>query len=136
MTDSAPFTIFYDGKCPLCVHEMRKLMALNTKGQLKFVDIHFLEQYPQFSQIPFEQANRILHGVTANGTLLLGLDVTYEAWRSVGRQLWVTPLKWRWVRFFADPIYLWFARNRFTISRWITGQARCEDQCSWPSKKN
>lgn len=125
------FTIFYDGKCPLCVAEMVKLDRLNHRGQLQFVNIHELNDYPQYQSISFKQANRILHGITDDGEVLLGLDVTYQAWKSVGKGHWVAPLKWKWLRRLADPLYLYFARNRYDISKRLTGQDRCEEQCSW-----
>jgi predicted DCC family thiol-disulfide oxidoreductase YuxK len=125
------FTIFYDGKCPLCVNEMDTLKELNQEAQLRFVNIHQLDEFPEYVSINFHDANAVLHGMTQDGQLLLGLDVTYHAWRAVGKGHWVAPLNWRWLRYFADPIYLLFARHRYTISRWLTGRPRCKDHCSW-----
>lgn len=125
------FTIFYDGQCPLCVKEMKNLWALNHNNALAFIDIHKLDEHPQFQSICFDKANKILHGVTPDGTLMLGLDVTYQAWHAVGKGHWVAPLQWKWLRIIADPLYLLFARNRFVISRWLTGEERCEGHCTW-----
>ncbi|MEK9766399.1 MAG: DCC1-like thiol-disulfide oxidoreductase family protein, partial [Thalassolituus sp.] len=67
----------------------------------------------------------ILHADTASGELLLGLDVTYRAWALVGKGFWIAPLRWPVIRWFADKAYLWFARNRYKVSGWLTGQERC-----------
>ena len=121
--------IFYDGGCPLCVHEMRQLKRRDKNQQIQFEDVHgegFSERFPQ---IDVQHANTILHGQRASGELIYGLDVTYEAWSLVGRGWLIAPLRWPGIRFIADKVYLWFARNRYRISKTLTGKARCE-RCS------
>ncbi|MGB2287813.1 MAG: DCC1-like thiol-disulfide oxidoreductase family protein, partial [Porticoccaceae bacterium] len=56
-------------------------------------------------------------------------DVTYRAWVLVGKRKWVAVLRWPLIKGFADIGYLFFARNRYTISRLLTGQSRC-DSCN------
>jgi predicted DCC family thiol-disulfide oxidoreductase YuxK len=34
-----PLTLLYDGACPICMLEMRNLMARNTLNRLAFIDI-------------------------------------------------------------------------------------------------
>jgi len=121
--------IFYDGGCPLCVHEMRQLKCRDTKQQIQFEDVHaegFAERYPH---IDTSAANTILHGQLQSGELIYGLDVTYKAWSLVGRGWLIAPLRWPGIRFMADKVYLWFARNRYSISKALTGKSRCE-RCS------
>ncbi|RUO28776.1 DUF393 domain-containing protein [Aliidiomarina sedimenti] len=122
-------TIFYDGGCPLCVHEMRKLRKLDTQSQMAFEDIHadgFAARYPDIDKTA---ADSILHGKTDNAEMLYGLDVTHAAWSLVGRGWLTAPLRWPGIRWLADKAYLFFARNRYKISRLLTGQSRCDD-CS------
>lgn len=121
-------TIFYDGGCPLCVHEMRKLKKLDGGRQMVFEDIHsdgFEQRYPAIDKTA---ADTILHAQTDRGEMLYGLDVTHAAWSLVGRGWLTAPLRWPGLRWFADKAYLFFARNRYRISRLLTGKARCE-QC-------
>ncbi|MEE3190284.1 MAG: DUF393 domain-containing protein, partial [Pseudomonadota bacterium] len=106
-------TLYYDGYCPLCVREMDHLRKADQAGRLTLVDIQqevFTERYPHIDP---QAASTILHADTADGELLLGLDVTYRAWSLVGRGFWIAPLRWPVVRWFADKAYLWFARNRY-----------------------
>lgn len=127
--NTAQLTIFYDGGCPLCVHEMRQLKRRNDSGQIQFEDIHqagFNQRYPQVDR---EAANKILHAQTADGTFIYGLDVTHQAWKLAGRGWLTAPLRWPVIRFFADSFYLFFARHRYKISRLLTGRSRCQ-QCS------
>ncbi|MGX5913789.1 thiol-disulfide oxidoreductase DCC family protein [Aliidiomarina sp. Khilg15.8] len=122
----AALTIFYDGGCPLCRNEMRHLEARDEQNQIAFVDIHqpgFSAQHPEVDK---EQANRILQGRSADGTMLYGLDVTHRAWSLAGKGWLTAPLRWPLIRWFADKVYLFFARNRNGISRLLTGQSRCD----------
>ncbi len=121
-------TLYYDGQCPLCVREMAHLRQADRDGRLTLVDIQqegFTELYPHIDP---QAARTILHANTADGSLLLGLDVTYRAWSLVGKGFWIAPLRWPVIRWFADKAYLWFARNRYKVSGWLTGQERC-DSC-------
>ena len=123
---SKELTIFYDGGCPLCVTEMRHLYERNVQNKIAFEDIYaadFCERFPHINQ---EKADRILHGQMADGRIILGLDVTYQAWALVGKRRWVALLRWPIIKQVADATYLFFARYRNTISRLLTGKSRCE----------
>ncbi|HEY9051692.1 MAG TPA: DUF393 domain-containing protein [Gammaproteobacteria bacterium] len=122
-------TIFYDSGCPLCLAEMRQLNNLNKAGRLNFVNLHdddFSQHYPHINKA---RANRILHGQLDSGEILLGLDVTCLAWSLVGKHKWLVILRWPVLRWFADAVYLIFARYRNSISYLFTGKPRC-NRCS------
>ena len=121
-------TIFYDGGCPLCAIEMRHLKRLNQEGKLAFVDImdeDFAERYPK---LDWQALNDRIHAQRQDGTMLIGLDVTHMAWKLVGRGWLYAPLRWPLIKPLADRFYLLFARHRYRISYWLTGQKRCQ-QC-------
>lgn len=124
--------LFYDGQCPLCVREMRQLQRHDTAQHLALVDIFTPNFHADFPQINADAAREILHAERPNGELLLGLDATYAAWKIVGKGYWIAPLRWPVVRVIADCCYRFFARNRYSISYWLTGTARCQ-QCTLPS---
>ncbi|MFC4701695.1 thiol-disulfide oxidoreductase DCC family protein [Glaciecola siphonariae] len=123
------FTIFYDGQCPLCDIEMRHLKKRNTARQLAFEDINADDFSVRFPQLDWQALNNRIHGMEADGTLLIGLDVTHRAWSLVGYKWLYAPLRWPVIRFFADRAYLIFAKHRNTISYWLTGKKRCESNC-------
>jgi predicted DCC family thiol-disulfide oxidoreductase YuxK len=102
------------------------------QSHLAFVDLHS-DAFLAHPDIDFGEANRVLHGKTANGEILFGLDVTHAAWHLVGRGWLIAPLRWPIIRWFADKCYLSFARNRFQWSRWLTGQSRCDGHCTAPA---
>ncbi|RRJ83845.1 thiol-disulfide oxidoreductase DCC family protein [Aestuariirhabdus litorea] len=125
MHNPIELSIYFDSRCPLCVIEMRALKARDTAGRILLVDIHaegFSEHHPQ---VDATRASEILHGIKADGTLLLGLDVSAYAWSLVGRKPWLRWLR-RWpLRGPSNLAYKLFARYRYGISRWLTGRAYC-----------
>ena len=113
--------IFYDGLCPLCSAEINQLRAYDINNQLAFEDIHaadFGKRYPDIDQV---RANRVLHGQVADGDLIYGLDVTCMAWKTVGKHRWLSVLRWPGIRWFADLVYLFFARHRNLIAGFFGG---------------
>ena len=125
----AELKIFYDGGCPLCLAEMKHLLRLDRYKKIDLVDINqqgFQTKYPNISRT---KADQILHGQLADGSILLGLDVTHKAWSLVGKGKWTAIIRWPIIRPIADFFYLKFARHRHFLSRLITGQERCES-CS------
>lgn len=119
-------TLFFDGYCPLCVAEMKMLGELNHENNLVFEDIHapdFQLRYPSIDPV---NANKYLHGLYEDGSMIFGLDVTHQAWRIVGRKPWLALLRWPIIRWFADLAYWIFAKNRYSISWLLTGQKRCK----------
>jgi predicted DCC family thiol-disulfide oxidoreductase YuxK len=124
-------TVFFDSYCPLCVAEMDQLAALDKNHLLQLEDIHqpdFATRYPTVDPVA---ADRVLHAMREDGTMLYGLDVTHQVWKSVGKKPWIAILRWPVVSFFADIGYRIFASNRYTISWLLTGKRRCE-----PCEKN
>ena len=126
--------IFYDGGCPLCLAEMKHLLKLDQYNKIDLVDINqegFQAKHPNINRAKAEQ---ILHGQLADGSILLGLDVTHKAWSLVGKGKWTAIIRWPLIRPIADFDYLQFARHRHFLSRLITGQERCES-CNLERKK-
>jgi predicted DCC family thiol-disulfide oxidoreductase YuxK len=131
----AQLEIFYDGGCPLCLAEMRHLKHLDVQKNIKFIDINdntFPSNYPEIDRA---SANRILHGRLKDGSIILGLDVTHRAWSLVGRGKWTAILRMPIFKHIADFFYHIFARHRYRISKWLTGQERCQS-CSLEARKD
>lgn len=118
-------TVFYDGTCPLCVAEMDRLKALNLHKKLAFADIYMPDFATQYPLIDVSAANLILHGQWQDGSMIYGLDVTVAAWQQVGKHQWLKVLRFPIIKPIADWAYLFFAKNRYSISKVILGQSRC-----------
>lgn len=118
-------TLFYDGFCPLCVAEMRKLRSYDNKQCLRFEDIQATDFVDRFPELDPETLNRRIYGQLEDGSMISGLDVTYLAWKLVGKGWVYAPLRWPVIRWLADAVYLFFARYRYQISFLLTGKKRC-----------
>ncbi|UUM31909.1 thiol-disulfide oxidoreductase DCC family protein [Vibrio japonicus] len=123
-------TIFYDGTCPICVREMNALKQRDQGHRLTLVDTHS-EEFARYPQIDAQKASTVLHALDERNRLLLGLDVTYQAWKLVGKGWLYAPLRWPGIKPLADWSYIKFANNRYTISKWLTGKSKCNNnRCS------
>ncbi|MGS0695175.1 thiol-disulfide oxidoreductase DCC family protein [Shewanella sp. 0m-4] len=118
--------IFYDSLCPLCDAEMQQIKALDKHNNIELQDLNQHNFEINFPNIDAALANRILHAELADGTLIKGLDVTYQAWAAVGKGRWVALLRTPLIKPVADLGYLFFAKHRYRISYLLTGKQRCE----------
>lgn len=118
-------TVFYDGRCPLCLAEMRQLKASDHEDLIRLEDINAANFSSIYPHIDPDKADRILHGQLDSGEVLLGLDVTCKAWSLVGKHKWLAMLRWPLIRRIADLVYLGFARYRHSIAYFMTGKPRC-----------
>lgn len=129
-------TIFYDGCCPLCAIEIKQLRDYDADNRLAFEDIHapdFDKRYPHIDPV---KANEILHGQLSDGELIYGLEVTCRAWKAVGKHRWLSILRWPVIRWFADLVYLFFARHRNRISSLLAGNKKIQECNSCKVKAN
>jgi predicted DCC family thiol-disulfide oxidoreductase YuxK len=125
---SMNLTVFYDASCPLCSVEMKHLKRHDTDGRITLENIKAPDFAQRFPEINPQAANALLHGQWRNGEMLYGLDVTYHAWRLVGKGFWVTPLRWRLLWPLWDVVYRLFARYRQPLSRALFRQEGSTDQ--------
>lgn len=130
--------LFYDGFCPLCVAEMNKLKAYDKHKNLVFEDIQLPDFHERFPNLSWQDLNDRIHGQLPDGRLITGLDVTYLAWKHVGKGWVYAPLRWPIIKWFADGFYKFFARYRYTISFLLTGKKRYQScaSCSMNQKKS
>lgn len=121
-------TIFYDGHCPLCGMEIKKLRELDKDKQLAFVDINHPEFSLAYPTLDWQTLDARIHGQLPDGEMISGLDVTYLAWKLVGKGWVYAPLRWPVVSWLADRVYNLFARYRKPISYLLTGK-KVGDYC-------
>jgi predicted DCC family thiol-disulfide oxidoreductase YuxK len=125
-------TLFYDGNCPFCDAEMRRLRGWNRAGRLHFVDIAAAGFDPATLGVSMQALNFELHSQTAAGDLLVGIDSMLVAYTLVGKGWLVAALRIRFLRPGLASLYRKFARNRYRISSWLGYQkqpavAHCVD---------
>jgi len=104
MTD----TLYFDGKCPLCRHEIKWLFRW-ADDSLVLIDVHHDIDLPKEKSAFLE----ILHLQTTSGEWRLGLDATVTAWKHTPIGFLFSPLRWPLIKPIADKLYLHWAKRRF-----------------------
>lgn len=108
-------TLLYDGSCPLCRWEKRKLRETDRQGQIHFIDIQAPDFKAEDYGFSMETLMGRLHGITKQGHVTVGIDTLITTYRLAG---------WWWLylpiaalpRRFSDRAYDAFARRRHRIS--------------------
>lgn len=90
--------IFYDGNCPLCSTEMQQLKQADKHSLITIEDLNAADFSERYRHINKNQALTYLQAQLKNGELIYGLDVTYQAWKTVGKH--------RWLKFFACLLFV------------------------------
>jgi predicted DCC family thiol-disulfide oxidoreductase YuxK len=111
------FKILFDGDCPLCRRESRFLERRNRNGWLAFGDIAAPGFDPAVYGTTHEELMRVIHGVFPNGRIIQRTAVFRETYRAVGLGWLLAPTAWPGLRWLADRVYEWFARNRMGIGK-------------------
>lgn len=126
-------TLYFDSACPFCRREMQRLQRWDHAGRLAFIDMSLPGFDPAPLGVTLAAMNAELHGLRADGAMLVGTDAILEAYTLAGRPWLVWPLRVRLLRPMLAGAYRAFARNRYRISRWLgLGRARpaCDgDRC-------
>ncbi|WP_372763017.1 thiol-disulfide oxidoreductase DCC family protein [Pseudoalteromonas sp.] len=127
--------IFYDANCPLCQVAMQHLKRSDIEQKITLEDLNADDFSRRFPTVNQHQAMNILQAQTSSGQMIYGLDVTYQAWRSVGKYPWLKIIRLPVIRFFADSVYRVFAKYRHHISRFLMPNSVCSSgQCSNKAK--
>jgi len=106
-------TLYYDGRCPLCSSEIRRL-ARHAQDRLQLVDVHSIDD-PRGLPDKRELLAR-LHLLTSEGTWLTGLDANIRAWHHTPyRRLWQA-LRWPLLRPLVELAYAGWLRHRNRVA--------------------
>lgn len=127
---SSELILYFDGRCPLCTAEIRRLGARDTRHRLAFVDIAEPGFDPAPLGVDLSALNRELHARLPDGRMLTGMDSIVAAYALVGRRGLVWLLRAPAVRDAFAPLYRRLARNRYVVSRWLGyhAEAHCDAQ--------
>ncbi|MBV8379264.1 MAG: DUF393 domain-containing protein [Paucibacter sp.] len=112
-----PLTLFYESACPLCKAEMSNLMLRNTEGLLRFVDV----SAPGFKDCPpgttLTDLLSLMHGLTADGRVLRGVEVFRLAYSAVGIPQVAAITSLPLIKPLSEKLYACVARNRHRLPR-------------------
>lgn len=111
-----PFTLFYDGACPLCQAEIIFLQNRNQAGLLHFIDINSAQYDPQQVGVSCEEALASMYGQVEGEQAINGVGVFGEAYRRANLPLMAWIFTRRWMMPILRPSYRFFAKHRHGIS--------------------
>ncbi len=132
--DTYPLTLFFDAQCPVCRREMDSLRERDDAHRLRFEDVRAADFVVPAGTTLVSMLGAI-HGRTADGRLVVGVETLRLAYRAVGLGWLIAPTAWPLLRAPSERAYLWFARHRFAMPAWLglaalggrTRRARCND---------
>ncbi len=126
--ESSELVLYFDGRCPLCVAEIRRLGARDARHRLAFVDIAKPGFDPAPLGVDLPALNRELHARLPDGRMLTGIDSILAAYTLLGRDRIVWLLRVPAMRAVFAPLYRRLARNRHAVSHWLGYRAEtcCE----------
>ncbi|MDP2399429.1 MAG: DUF393 domain-containing protein [Burkholderiales bacterium] len=110
-------TIYFDGRCPLCLAEIHVLRTRNRRDLLRFVDVTAQDYRESSHGVSCDAALANIHARLGDNTLLRGPAVFAEAYRRAD----LTRSAWLLSRPALQPLltfaYRQFARHRHAVSR-------------------
>ncbi|XP_037628973.1 uncharacterized protein At5g50100, chloroplastic-like [Sebastes umbrosus] len=125
-SSSADVRVLYDGRCPICVTEIRFLQFLQRKqpGKVDFIDIS-LPGYDgeKYKDVSYDMAMEEMHVIDEKDKVHRGIPAFAVMYSAVGLGWLGRLMMWSPVRPFVDKSYAIFARNRL---KW-TGRG---DECT------
>lgn len=112
-------TIYYDGKCPLCLAEIHFLKSRNALGLIQFVDIAAPQYDETEHQLSCKLALTTMQGRLADGTQLEDIPVFAEAYKRANLPKLAWLFSHSWLKPFLNASYYVFAKYRHNISKTI-----------------
>jgi predicted DCC family thiol-disulfide oxidoreductase YuxK len=117
-SNSYPLTLFFDGACPMCRAEMTALRRRDAAARLRFADVR-AEDFAVPEGATLAAMLTSLHGRTADGRLVTGIETLRLAYRAIGLGWLMAPTGWPLLRGASERAYLWAARHRFALPVWL-----------------
>jgi predicted DCC family thiol-disulfide oxidoreductase YuxK len=120
--------VFYDGKCPLCMREIRMLMRRDHRHRIRFTDIAADSFDAAKVGLSWGELMARIHGRLHDGTMIQGVEVFRRLYAAVGFPKMVAVSRWPGISQLLDLAYLVFAKNRLRFT------GRCiDDACELPA---
>ena len=125
---SAPFEVYFDGDCPLCLKEIQLLRWMDRNDRIVFTDIAASDFDEEKAGLSYEQLMEEIHGRLPDGTLVVGVEVFRQLYGRVGLRLLIPVSRLPGLSWMLDRLYTFFARYRLRLT------GRCADgQCVRPT---
>ena len=116
LTIHYPLTVYFDGSCPLCTHEVQLLKRYDVQSNLQFTDCS-AESFAEIEGYSRKAMMTLIHAQDAKGQWLIGAPVFAAAYQACG----FAAIARLWGNAYLQPlwaiVYPWIARNRRWLSR-------------------
>lgn len=79
--------LIYDGKCNLCLKEMKFLNRMDKYGKVMLTDIEdpsYDSNLPQNQGVTYESGMKVMHAILPDGTVIQGIDCFVKVYDIVG----------------------------------------------------
>lgn len=111
-----PLTVFFDGTCPICAHEIALMKRMDRQRQLKFNDFSAVDYDAASIDVFPAELGRIIHARWADGRVISGVDVFRAMWEAVGLGMLARLSRLSLIEPMVVRAYAWFARNRLRLT--------------------
>jgi predicted DCC family thiol-disulfide oxidoreductase YuxK len=81
------FTVFFDGRCIVCSHEIDLYRRKNKMGRLAFIDIMDPTFDPVALGLDPVKIHERMHGMRRDGTIVEGVETFVEIWKQLPETL-------------------------------------------------
>lgn len=110
---SAPFTVYYDGACPLCRKEIQAYRKVRGAERLAWVDATRCDLDSLGDDLDCEQALARMHVRDESGQLISGAAAFAAIWARLPKTRWLGRIMGsKAALFFLEPAYSLFLRIR------------------------
>ncbi len=110
-------SIFYDGKCPLCLAEIHVLKNNNQQQLLTFIDVH--DNIALGETVSCDLALKVIHAQLASGKVIKGPKVFEEAYKRSDLKIMKWLFSFKLFQGLYAVFYPLFAKFRHQISKLI-----------------
>ena len=108
--------VFYDGDCPLCVHEIKMLRWMDGKQNIRFTDIADASFRPSDFNKTTQEFMDEIQGRMPDGSWITGVEVFRQLYSAVGLGPLVALTRIPGISHGLDFGYRIFARNRLRLT--------------------
>lgn len=106
-------TLFFDGKCSICVAEVDVYRKLDTAKKLAYVDISSPNFDATLVSIPEDRLNKYFNIQLEDGSFVEGVDSFIEIWKRIPKLKFLAPIaSFKPIHFIMHITYIIFAQIR------------------------
>jgi predicted DCC family thiol-disulfide oxidoreductase YuxK len=129
---TAQAALLYDGHCRLCTGGAQRLARWARPGSVELLDFQQPGVLDRFPGLTHAQCMQAMQFVGQDGQVRRGVDAIVATLRTRGWWFgWTRVYRVSGVRFLADRVYAWVARNRYRLM----GHAECSNgACGLPPR--